>query len=160
MLASSKIFQLTNIYCSQFSLTEYAIMGKASRKNDVFSFGIMLLEVFTGKRPTDPMFVGELSLRRWVCQAFPANLSDVVDEKLLQDEQVRPRFDHQTNASLGSSSTSTSSNLLVSVFELGLMCSSDSPEQRMCMSDVVAKLKNINKDCSACMPAAMQRAQR
>ena len=124
-------------------------MGKASRKSDVFSFGIMLLEVFTRKRPTDPMFVGELSLRQWVCQAFPEKLIDVVDDKLLQDEEIRLCFDHQTNTSLGSCSTSTSNNFLLSIFELGLMCSSDPPEQRMAMNNVVTKLKDIKKDYSA-----------
>ncbi|EAY81488.1 hypothetical protein OsI_36661 [Oryza sativa Indica Group] len=137
---------------------EYALMGKASRESDVFSFGIMLLEVFTGKRPTDPMFIGGLTLRLWVSQSFPENLIDVADEHLLQDEETRLCFDHQ-NTSLGSSSTSRNNSFLTSIFELGLLCSSESPEQRMSMKDVVVKLKDIKKDYFASM-LAMERPRR
>ncbi|CAN6372859.1 unnamed protein product [Urochloa humidicola] len=138
---------------------EYAFMGKASRKSDVFSFGIMLLEVFTGKRPTDPMFVEGFSLRQWVSQAFPARLVDVVDHKLLQDEEIHHIcFDHQTGTSLGSSSwTCTSNSILASVFELGLICSNESVEQRMAMNHVVSKLEDIEKDYHYASVQAMQR---
>uniref|UniRef100_A0A453J7Z7 Leucine-rich repeat-containing N-terminal plant-type domain-containing protein n=1 Tax=Aegilops tauschii subsp. strangulata TaxID=200361 RepID=A0A453J7Z7_AEGTS len=136
------------------SYLELAFMGKASRKSDVFSFGIMFLEVFTGKRPTNPNFIGESSLRQWVSQAFPARLVNVVDEKLLQGEEITRYgpcgFHHQRNTSeLASSSTAWNIDFLVSTFELGLECSSDSPDQRMSMSDVVVRLKNMKKDYSA-----------
>uniref|UniRef100_A0ACD5TC85 Uncharacterized protein n=1 Tax=Avena sativa TaxID=4498 RepID=A0ACD5TC85_AVESA len=133
---------------------ELAFMGMASRKSDVFSFGIMLLEVFTGKRPTDPMFAGELSLRQWVLQAFPANLIDVLDVKLDQGEQMRQAFHHQTvTTSPSSSSTAHNGNFLVSTFVMGLECSSESPDQRPSMGEVVTRLKNIKKDYSAFMVA-------
>lgn len=130
---------------------EYALMGQASRKSDVFSFGIMILEVFTGKRPTHPMFVGGLTLRQWVSQAFPRNLNNVADEKLLQDEEARLCIGNQTEISLASSSTSMDNNFLLSIFEVGLICSSESPEERVSMNDVVSKLKDIKKDYSAAL---------
>lgn len=130
---------------------ELAYMGKVSRKSDVFSFGIMLLEVFTGKRPTNAMFVGESNLRHRVSEAFPARLIDIVDDKLLLGEEISTRgFHDQTNIiSSASPSTSCKSNFLVSTFELGLECSSKSPDERPSMSEIIVRLKNIKKDYSA-----------
>ncbi|KVH89374.1 Protein kinase, catalytic domain-containing protein [Cynara cardunculus var. scolymus] len=48
---------------------------------DVYSFGILLLETFTRTKPTEEMFCGEMSLRRWVLEAAHHSIFGIVDVK-------------------------------------------------------------------------------
>lgn len=52
---------------------EYATSGKLTDKSDVFSFGVVLLELITGRRPV----FGDESLVEWVCQKPAINLFSI-----------------------------------------------------------------------------------
>jgi len=55
---------------------EYASTGKLTEKSDVFSFGVVLLELITGRKPVDSSRpLGDESLVEWVSKA-PASKHD------------------------------------------------------------------------------------
>ena len=57
--------------------------GKVSTAGDVYSFGIFLMEMFLGKRPTNEMFKDDLNLHNFVKMALPKRLVQIVDPTLL-----------------------------------------------------------------------------
>ncbi|KAL3746082.1 hypothetical protein ACJRO7_015092 [Eucalyptus globulus] len=109
---------------------EYGLEGKVSTKGDVYSFGILLLEVITRKKPTDEMFNADMSLRLWVGAAIPNRVLDIMDGKL-----ISMKHEDLTLSELES--------IISSVLELGLECSKDLPEERMDMKTIMVKLNKI-----------------
>lgn len=107
---------------------ELGLDGIVSRKGDVYSYGILLMETFTRKKPTDEMFsVGEMSLREWVAKSYPHSINNVVDPNLLKDEK----------------SCNDSSECLSSIMLLALTCTAESPEMRARTKDVLNSLNKI-----------------
>ncbi|KAM5547750.1 proline-rich receptor-like protein kinase PERK1 [Rosa sericea] len=77
---------------------EYASSGKLTDKSDVFSFGVMLLELITGRRPVDAsQTYVEDSLVEWARPVLTRALeSDDFDE--LVDPRLQNNFDHNEMA--------------------------------------------------------------
>ncbi|KAL3365637.1 hypothetical protein AABB24_010654, partial [Solanum stoloniferum] len=63
---------------------EYGQNGIVSTSCDVYSFGIMMMEMFTRTRPSDEIFIGGLTIQRWVSDSFPGEIHKVVDSNLVQ----------------------------------------------------------------------------
>ncbi|KAK1276351.1 Proline-rich receptor-like protein kinase PERK4 [Acorus gramineus] len=70
---------------------EYASSGKLTEKSDVFSFGVMLLELITGRRPVDNALM-EDSLVDWARPILTSALNDGTYEEL-----VDPRLGDEYN---------------------------------------------------------------
>ncbi|PIN15022.1 Serine/threonine protein kinase [Handroanthus impetiginosus] len=105
----------------------YIAPGLVSTKCDVYGFGIMLMETFTGKRPTDDLFTAGLSLRGWIYDTYPNSLSHVLDTTLLN-----PNEDKNVEC-------------VSLIMNLALDCSSELPGERNNMKDALATLQKIRK---------------
>jgi hypothetical protein len=86
------------------------------------------MEIFTRRKPTDDMFVAELSLKTWISQSLPNSIMEVLDSNLVQ------QYGEQIDDILTYMST---------IFGLALNCCEDSPEARINMADVTASLIKI-----------------
>ncbi|XXG71823.1 hypothetical protein AAC387_Pa07g1060 [Persea americana] len=65
---------------------EYGMGGEASTFGDIYSYGILLLEMFIGKKPTDEIFNGSLSLHQFAKMALSERVMEIVDQRLLSVE--------------------------------------------------------------------------
>lgn len=108
---------------------EYIQRGKLTFKSDVYAYGVILLQLISGKSPVDDE-ISERGLARWVA----ANESEhVVDPSM----EFAP-----TTSPDGTGETSGMTEILGAI-KLGLVCTSRVPADRPSMAEVVHLLENL-----------------
>nr|GME04346.1 probable LRR receptor-like serine/threonine-protein kinase At3g47570 [Ipomoea batatas] len=125
--------------------------ANATACGDVYSYGIFLLEMFTGKRPTyDFSSDGCSSLSEYVETALPDEVMKIVDPVLLACQEssnhgIRGKEQLKNPGKLVEIEESKIDDFFISVFKIGLCCASRSPMERGNMKDVCRKLQKIRK---------------
>uniref|UniRef100_A0A2N9GVF4 non-specific serine/threonine protein kinase n=1 Tax=Fagus sylvatica TaxID=28930 RepID=A0A2N9GVF4_FAGSY len=112
---------------------EYGLGNEVSTKGDVYSYGILLLEMITGKRPTNSVFEGGLNLHNYAGSALPNRVMEVVDPKLLNniDEVI---------GNHNRSPTNRTEECLISMINVGVACSVELPQERWDISKAISEL--------------------
>ncbi|CAA6660886.1 unnamed protein product [Spirodela intermedia] len=104
---------------------ELTTLGRVSTGTDVYSFGILLLEMFTGKRPTDSIFAEGLTLHSFVREGLPHRVMAIADPQLLCGDGK----EDGGGADVGPL-RNPMIDCLISVFKLGLLCAEESQRNR------------------------------
>ncbi|EXC19951.1 putative LRR receptor-like serine/threonine-protein kinase [Morus notabilis] len=122
---------------------EYGMGSKVSTEGDVYSFGILLLEILTAKNPTNESLEG-LSLHEFVKMAFPKRMMEIVDQSLLtggEEEASCSRTKALTRSG-------KAQECLISIFTIGLKCSEELPRNRMKINDAFKDLQKVKDSFS------------
>ncbi|KAL6329898.1 hypothetical protein AAG906_039813 [Vitis piasezkii] len=98
---------------------EYAYTLRVNEKSDIYSFGVVILELVTGRLPVDPEF-GEKDLVKWVSASLDQKGGEHV---------IDPRLDCSFNEEI------------VRVLNVGLLCTNALPINRPPMRRVVKMLQ-------------------
>ncbi|KAG6490784.1 PTI1-like tyrosine-protein kinase At3g15890 [Zingiber officinale] len=106
---------------------EYAMYGKASESCDVYSFGILLLELVSSKKPIEKLSTTlKLRITEWALPlARERNFKEIADPKL------QAKYDEEE---------------LKRMVLVALTCTQSMPEKRPTMIEVVNLLKGFSKE--------------
>ncbi|KAM4125702.1 hypothetical protein ACJW30_01G332100 [Castanea mollissima] len=117
------IYSRNGLLCGS---VEYGLGKSASPKGDVYSFGVFLLEIVTGRRPTKVLIDEGSSLHEWVKSHFPYKMDPIFEHAL----------DRCTPSVMPKEYTKIWRDVILEMIELGLMCTQFTPSTRPTMLDV------------------------
>ncbi|KAK2633145.1 hypothetical protein EUGRSUZ_L00480 [Eucalyptus grandis] len=124
---------------------EYGMGSVVSTQGDVYSFGVLILEMFIGKRPTDDMFENGLDLHHFAKATLTDRVEKAIDPVLLQEIEELNKTQRVTLEGKNKS-WSNIQDCLASIIKIGVACSSKSPRERMDIGDTLTKLQGIKKN--------------
>ncbi|KAJ8634761.1 hypothetical protein MRB53_009028 [Persea americana] len=125
-----------NMLCGSigYIAPEYGFGSNTSTKGDVYSFGILVLEMVTRKRPTDEMFVGGLSLHKWVKSHYHGRVEKVIDSSLIRSARDQsPEVKKMWEVAISE------------LIELGILCTQEAPSTRPTMLDAADDLDRLKR---------------
>ncbi|CAI0396757.1 unnamed protein product [Linum tenue] len=128
---------------------EYGMGNEVSKQGDVYSYGVLLCEVFTGKRPTDEIFKEGLNIHTFVRTALSEKLmAQVLDPVLINELPLGQATPFDAISSSNTQETKKKKGqileeVLISILEIGVVCSSDSPNERISIGEVVTRLVSL-----------------
>ncbi|XP_059627996.1 probable LRR receptor-like serine/threonine-protein kinase At3g47570 [Cornus florida] len=119
---------------------KYGLGSQVSPKGDVYNYGIVVLEMMTGKRPID------LNLHKFARTALPDHVMQIVDPILVNiDEEEATALPNRNRVST-ESRADIRKKCLTSMIKIGVACSMESPQDRMDISDVVRVLNMVRNN--------------
>nr|CAB3469592.1 unnamed protein product [Digitaria exilis] len=120
---------------SDFGIARLVAGEEASSTSDESApFGVMLLELVTGKRPTDVIFHEGLTLHDWVRRHYPHDVAVVLAHAPWRERALQSP---EAAAELAA---------VVELIELGLVCTQHSPSLRPTMADVCHEITLLKED--------------
>uniref|UniRef100_A0A0E0HSW4 Receptor kinase-like protein Xa21 n=1 Tax=Oryza nivara TaxID=4536 RepID=A0A0E0HSW4_ORYNI len=125
---------------------EYGYGSKVSVEGDVYSYGIIILEMLTGKTPTDQMFSNGLNIRKYVESTFFSHkIGEILDPNIIPnfEEDTENNCDPENHVMTGMLSC------VMQLAKLGISCSMETPKDRPAMQDVYAEVIAIKEAFSA-----------
>ncbi|KAH0689913.1 hypothetical protein KY289_017271 [Solanum tuberosum] len=125
-----------------YAAPEYGMGSKVSILGDVYSFGILILEIFTGRRPTDTLFQASSSLHHFVETALPEKVMEILEKKAFHGEMTSISTNGEE---YWGNIKKEQMECLVGILEIGVACSAESPRDRLTMRQVYSKLTLIRE---------------
>ncbi|KAK9280779.1 hypothetical protein L1049_003668 [Liquidambar formosana] len=101
---------------------EYGYTLKVDEKSDIYSYGVVLLELLTGKRPLDPEFGESVDVVEWIRRKIRDSraLEDALDPNVGNCKHVQEE--------------------MLLVLRIALLCTAKLPKDRPSMRDVITML--------------------